>query len=588
MNKKVFLISFLLTVVLTMLASPLYLHHSFWQNWNEKRAYIEFFNQGDIHNSLILNKASKTVKVTYPANLKNVSAIENSGQGMLMSFKVGLSYRQHYIVFESVGNGHLVINFPPKNENDPRLKEIKTGQIDFRKIFLGTKKIKAENGFVKDLKNGENYSLIFKAKKHFDFWELCRHIDWLMFIIASSLIFFINFLVVRYLSGLKTIKKASRIDIVFLSAFFVFLMIPFSHISDDDVSEQENRVFSARPTFFGKETFNYEYGKQFEQWFNDRFFGRDFFIHFYNKVQNIIGGKGNKKVLVGRKNWLYNADSSVVSMYQNMNLFSENELKTAGEKMQKFVEKAQQNGIKDVYFYLSPDKETLYPEFYPTYISKQGDISRLQQLLTFVRENYPKLHVLNFTSDLLKIKNKGELLFCKTGSHMTGVGSFYEYKFFMEALQKDYPNAKILNDTETDEYEAFDCDMDLYRMLNDKKYSKNNAFNKSIRVQNPSAVVIDNHLRFNKSLGDVTLYKNKKANNAMNVLFISDSFGIRWMPYLAENFASVYNVFNAQGADYTFFEDEVDYIKRYKPDIIIVESTERFLQRFLNLEFPEF
>jgi [acyl-carrier-protein] S-malonyltransferase len=56
---------------------------------------------------------------------------------------------------------------------------------------------------------------------------------------------------------------------------------------------------------------------------------------------------------------------------------------------------------------------------------------------------------------------------------------------------------------------------------------------------------------------------------------------------LAENFASVYNVFNGQGADYTFFEDEVDYLKQYKPDIIIIESAERFLQRFLNLEFPE-
>lgn len=585
MSRKVFLISFLLTVALTVLASPLYLHHGFWQNWNEKRAYIEFFNQGGDHNSLILNKASKTVKVTYPANLKNVSDIEHSGQGMLMSFKVGLNYRQHYIVFESVGNGRLVINFPPKNENDPRLKEIKTGQIDFRKIFLGAQKIKAENGFVQDLRDGDNISLIFEAKKHFDFWELCQHIDWLMFIIAASLNFFIVFLVVRYLSGLKTIKKASRIDIVFLSAFFVFLVLPLSRISDDAVSEQENRVFSPHPTFFGDETFNYEYGKQFEQWFNDRFFGRDFFIHFYNKVQNIIGGKGNKKVLVGQKNWLYIADSSVVSMYQNMNLFSEKELKIVGEKMHEFVEKAKQNGVKNVYFYLSPDKETLYPEFYPTYISKQGEISRLQQLRVFMKENYPDLNVWNFTSDLEKIKNKGELMFCKTGSHMTGVGSFYEYKFFMKALQNDYPKVKILS--ETDEYEAFDCDTDLYRMLNDKNYSKNNALNRSVRIKYPSAGIVDNHLRFNQSLGDVTLYKNKKANNQLKVLFVSDSFGVKWLPYLAESFASVYNIFNAQGADYTFFEDEVDYLKQYKPDIIIIESAERFLQRFLNLEFPE-
>lgn len=587
MTKKVLIISLYLSAIVTLLLSPLYLHHGFWKNWDEKRAYVEFFNQGSVSNSLKFEKASKSVQVSYPATLKNVADVDKSGQGLLMAFKSGPFYREQNIQLTAVGSGRLIINFQPQHKEYARVASLKTGQIRFFDISLGKQKLPLKSRFVKRVRDGERIVLSFQAKKVFSLWEMLCHIDWLMFIIAFSLSFFLALLVVRYLSRFKIDTKASRIDIVFLSGFFVFLMLPLSHISEDGVSEQEGRVFSPHPRLWGEETLNYQYGRQFEKWFNDHFFGRNWFISFYNGIQNAIGGKGNKKVLIGQQDWLYIADSSAVSMYQNMNLFSEKELQTAGNKMQEFVDEAHRHGVKDVYFYFSPDKETLYPEFYPTYITKQGESSRLQQFLAFLQKEYPQLKVMSYAPSLQKIKKKGEQLFCKTGSHMTGIGSYYEYLLFMRGIKKDYPFLKILSGQDVSIQEAYDCDTDLYRMLNDKNYSKRNAYHKNVIIKDPKAEVIEGHYRFNQSLGDVHIYTNKEANNHLKLLFLTDSFGLRWKQYLAETFASVYNIFTAHGADYTFFEDELTTIKNYKPDIIVVESTERFLQRFLNLEFPK-
>ena len=587
MTKKVLIVSLFLSIAVTLLFSPLYLNQGFWKNWNEKKAYVEFFNQGEVHNSLQFHGASSSVVATKPGTLKNVADIDKSGQGLLMAFKIRPVYREQKIHLSAVGAGRLIINFQPQHQEYARLASLKTGQIKFSDIFLGTQKLPLNSRFVKRVHDGEEILLSFSAKKVFDFWEMLHYIDWLMFIITIFLSFFLALLLVRYLSCFRIDKKVSRIDIVFLSVFFVFLFLPLSYVSEDDVSERENRVFSAHPHLWGGETLNYQYGRQFEKWFNDHFFGRDMLISLYMNIQKVVDGKGNNHVMVGSKNWLYSATSFVVSMYQNTNLFSEKELQTAGSKMEEFVDEAHRHGVKEVYFYFSPDKETLYPEFYPAYITKQGNVSRLQQLISFLHNKHPRLKVLNYTSVLEKVKGKGEQIFCKTGSHMTGIGSYYEYLLFMRGVKKDYPFLKTVDWQDVVTQDTYDCDIDLYRMLNDKSYSKRNTYNKSVRIKKPMADLVDEHYRFEKSLGNVYFYTNKSANNHLKVLFLTDSFGTRWKQYLAESFASIYNVFVGNGVDYTFFDDELAFIKDYRPDIIVIESTERFLQRFLNLEFPK-
>lgn len=93
-----------------------------------------------------------------------------------------------------------------------------------------------------------------------------------LFVIITVISFLVLWKIVNYISNFKTIKQASRLDIIFLTLFFIILFIPMSHISKKDISTQENRTltkWSGLITPNGE--INFEFGKNFNEWYNDRF-----------------------------------------------------------------------------------------------------------------------------------------------------------------------------------------------------------------------------------------------------------------------------------------------------------------------------
>lgn len=87
----------------------------------------------------------------------------------------------------------------------------------------------------------------------------------------------------------KNIDKQSRIDIIFLTIFFTFLFIPMSKINQDEISSQENRMLAKwQPLINEDREINYNFGKDFNEWFNDRFYLRNNMLYLYYKNFNLI------------------------------------------------------------------------------------------------------------------------------------------------------------------------------------------------------------------------------------------------------------------------------------------------------------
>lgn len=358
-----------------------------------------------------------------------------------------------------------------------------------------------------------------------------------------------------------------------------------SRISDAEKSEQENRMLAKFPTAQSIKTSS-DFSKQFEAWFNDRFLGRDLAIEIYNILKYTIAPhSGNVKVLIGKDGWLFSTGFNSVAMYQNANLFSDEELKRIGENLSHFVTKAYAAGIKHVYFYLSNDKDSLYAEFYPEYFNKKNSFSRLEQLLDFVHTKYPDIKFFNFVDKMQQIKSEGETLFCKTGTHMNNMGAYYEYYFLMSEIAKDFPKLNILQLSDFNITEAYECDVDLYNSLKPYFYSKENFKNKQLILKNQEHIK-EKLLRKIKS-GSVTFLENPQNISKLKVFVMGDSFSGRYVKYLSVSFNFVYRVFFGSGLNFQFFEEEAKYLYQEKPEILIIETTERFLQRFLYLEFPE-
>ena len=589
MPRKSLILTLVLTAVLMFISARLYVSQEFWENWDNKNVYLEVYNDGNKNNTLELLKGKRVIVLT-PTELYNPKWMDVGGKGVLLNFKLHSTYTGITVKFAAEGNGNLAIIF----RNFKWGGETRDFKVDYKNITVNGNKIVDKRYFVTGdkltdiikINDGEEIDLSFEVKKYFDLSDLIlKDIDWYIFIIVFTLSFFLSYKVVRYLAKFKIQDNVSRIDIVFVFLFFVLLFVPMSSISSKDKSEKENRVLAQYYPLYNQDGINFKFGQQFEQWFNDRFFGREILIFLHDRARNKIEAKGNANVLLGRKGWLYLAAMSNISMFKNSNLFTDKELEVAGKNISNFVNEAKKFGVKDVYFYLSNDKESLYSEFYPSYIRKQSEVSRLEQLKSFVINNVSDVKIFNFKDDFVRLKETGKVVFCKTGTHMNSVGSFYEYKFLINQIRKDYPmiNEVLFEDLNVEERYA--CDTDLYNMLKRDDYSKENFKNDVLSLKNKNAETLFYRKRFDKNLGYVSLLKNEHVKNNIKVLLISDSFAMGWRDYLAEGVSSLYHIFTGHGMDYVYFSEELDYIKQNIPDIIIVETTERFLQRFLNFQF---
>ena len=415
-------------------------------------------------------------------------------------------------------------------------------------------------------------------------WQV--RIDYYIFFIIFVISMLAAHKIVQYLAQFKFKEKTSRIDIVFVTVFFVLLFIPMMKISDAEKSDKENRMLAKYVPFIQNNQINLKYSTNFESWYNDRFFGREFLINIYDSLERKLNpGRGNKRVLMGKDGWLFTRLWNSENMYRHANLFTEEELQTIGKNLTEFVAEAKKRGIKEVYFYLSNDKESLYGEYYPAWIKQLSQPSRLEQLYGFIKENYPKIKVFNFVNQLQEVKKGGEVLFFKAGTHMNPLGAFYEYHFLMQEIQKDFPQLNPLASQDfTMKTEVFD-DKDLYRGLNlsEATYNNKHLQNKRLYPKVGSGAKVQER-RDNSYIHITTL--NSKPRNNYYVMTINDSFMERHRPYLQPTFKKMDMNFFGDGGAFEIPSLQCGYINSAKPDFLVVGMTERFLDRFLTLKYP--
>lgn len=126
--------------------------------------------------------------------------------------------------------------------------------------------------------------------------------DVLLLITLFTLFFLLYFKILAWLMKLKWVQNKSRIDIVFLTVFFILLFLPMLHISDAEKSEQENRMLAKyTPLIDYWGGCNLKYGKNFDAWFSDRFWGRDELVKVYYKIKKI-----NKYIITAKASKLKN------------------------------------------------------------------------------------------------------------------------------------------------------------------------------------------------------------------------------------------------------------------------------------------
>lgn len=404
-----------------------------------------------------------------------------------------------------------------------------------------------------------------------------------LFVIA----FFVFYKLVLYISSLSFSRLGMRGDFVFLTLFFILLFLPMLRISRQDKSGKENRMLAPFVPFIQNNQINSQFGINFEKWYNDHFWGRDILINAYDYLRHIINrNRGNNKVLIGKDGWLFTNASYAIDIYRHNNLFTEDQLEIIGKTLTTFIRKAKEAGVKEIYFYLSNDKESVYPEYYPAWIKPLSQTSGLGQVYHFLKTQYPDIKVFNFEKELYQMKQKGDVLFFKTDTHMTPLGSFYEYTFLMNEMKKDFSDLRPLSLQDFTMTTEILPETDLLNMLNlpVSLYGAENLKQQQLHWRIPPQA--QESILTNSSYYQHFLGYNSAVNNNYKIVTLSDSFLLKYKAYLMETFQDVEIYFWGAGRPFEVQKTDCVYWQGTPPDILLVQTTERSLYRLLQLKYP--
>ncbi len=376
---------------------------------------------------------------------------------------------------------------------------------------------------------------------------------------------------------------------LFLLAFAAFSLIPASRIDMKSTVSKENRMLETYKPLVNGSQLNTQYGPQFENWFSDRFRGRDRYIEAYDTFRFLLNRNiQNDHAFMGRESWIFTKAYNSVNMYRNANLFTEGELAKIDVNIDRLNGWAARTHRK-VYIHFSPDKETLFGDYYPSYYKKVGPVSRLRQLLAFVKD---RSHVVFVTSvdRLLQAKAEGKVIGTKPGSHMNHAGMFIEYEGLMERISKDFPEIHSMGLADFQFAEEPTKRTDLLRALNlsEEAYGRDKLLHTRYHQKRKKARTAwkEPLKEDSRRYGYMADTRNAYSGNTLKVFMVSDSFLRPITRYIAEDVQELTYAFVGGGRDFPLpkFTQAIDDLS---PEIVIIGTTERFLDRLVRLDPPE-
>ena len=390
-------------------------------------------------------------------------------------------------------------------------------------------------------------------------------IDYNLLIIISVLTFLLFYKLSSYVADFKTVKNHSRIEIIFLSVFFVSLFIPMSHVNTDEISNRENRALARwQPFIIKDEGINLGFGRAFDNWFNDRFLMRDAFIAIHDKKYLLSKNWRTQKVVKGKDGWLFLGTKDAIETYTNSILFTQDELKKITDYLESINSYCEKNG-KKFYFIIAPDKTKVYGEYYSDLIKPQNKISRANQLTEYMK-THSNIKFVYPLEELKKQKEK-EYVYFKQDTHWGFYGAYFAYLELMNHIRKDFND---INTYKLNKYNYIEFSGDLNAMLPDVLKTKTDT--KYI-----SPVFDNTNFSCTKPLQEKDVVNCNNQTQTKNLLVFRDSFSNALIPYLASSFKNSMFV----------WEYKVNPSLMKDADVIVLEVAEITLPELMELKLEE-
>ncbi|WBW98214.1 DHHW family protein [Oceanirhabdus sp. W0125-5] len=331
-------------------------------------------------------------------------------------------------------------------------------------------------------------------------------------------------------------SRTSNRFITFMCSIIMLLGLIFHIIIPDrSFSELENRNLSGFPKFNLKNLFSGKFTEDFEDYIQDQFPFRDFWVGIKSDTERASLKMDNNNVYFGEDGFLLE------------------KFKKPGENLDKNINSI--NIFKDylgdipINFLLVPNSVKIYEDKLPKYAISY-DQKKLMEYVNSMINN--ELNFINPMDYLLE--NKDEYLYFKTDHHWTMLGAYYGYTSFMESKGLEPINfedfeIKTLTDSfygtlyskannthiAADEIQAF-----YHKTFEDIEISFNNKtesydtyyFDDNLHKKDKYTVFLNGN---NPQLKITTDNKNNKK-----IMVIKDSYAHCFIPFLSAHYEEIH------------------------------------------------
>lgn len=417
----------------------------------------------------------------------------------------------------------------------------------------------------------------------------------LLSIIAICIL--ISYPVFSFICDLKS-KQYKRVsDILFLCVFFILLFIPASNINTETYSDNENRTLAHKAKFFDKNSqINNNFGKDFEKWFNDRFFSRDILISFYNKFIRMVNKNYNStRVIINSKDKWFFFKREIKETYT---IPEPIEFEIVRNNLAKFNAFCNENNIR-LYFVVIPNKSNIYREYIPFH-KLDNKKTYGEVLFDYYNKDKEYWYTLIYPEkEILDAKRtSSDRLFFSSDNHLTSFGGYIVYKSIMQQIKKDFPDIRItqLSDYDCIKSKSIFSYQDEDYMVTDEHLEL--GFENDTSIKDESYLNYEYKYFYPKSSSTIKtitydnqyLMKNKTYNNngKYKLILMGSSFSEQPKIFFRNSFKYVDKIRLNTAYEKNFHLSRFEeYIKHEKPDVLVVIISEFEAHGYIKSMYDE-
>ena len=291
-------------------------------------------------------------------------------------------------------------------------------------------------------------------------------------------------------------------------------------------------------------------------------------VNNYIEVQ-LFNHSPVKKILVGKGGHVFYrgeivGDGVNLLDYQGLAPFSQVDVDRIVQRLSQMQQTLAAQGIPFV-FIVAPNKETIYPEYLPAYITKVGSSTRMDQVMQALVQ-HPDIPAIDVRPLLIANKYRGPL-YDKYGTHWNLLGGYLAYCAIIEKMQRYYPEmAPVPLSDFNVEFKPNPGRQGLQGVLAMKDlliddddvslwFEERKNSNRVLPAVNEHGMV---------EFHTAALYPQK------NLLMYRDSFTRFLTPF--------FNRTIGRATYWRSYSLDIERIKQEKPDIVVLQIAERYLE----------